>query len=578
MLIIFLYIKENILNLRTTLCLLLAMICLNSCSMLNINIDEAISVEVKMLNDSWEITYTLPFPVKKIAFYENSEKLRQTKWMLTNKRIKFKYENNKEYLISKTPFKKFTINHKTYAHDYGKSYEHFFKFNNDNGIILYSGYYNLNIKNKDGNITPHKFKFTPSNNSNVIVESIMSESPVFWNDYDSKGTFAYFGKLNIEKFESFSIINDPSLPKWIQNKSKEIMANIIRYYTKKLKFDIDFTPLIYLTFTPNIKKTSSLEYTGNLLSKNIELNLTGDRWNKYSSTAHKKLFIFIAHEFAHIWNAELFKYKNKGQLSWMHEGSAEMFAYQAALDFNIISKKDYINFVNNNSIQCLLSTRSNSINRSENEFESYTCGVAIGSLTKAIIQKSKHKVSIMDFWSAIFRKSQDNKNIYDQKTYFEVLSKYNIHTDEIEKLKDFIDNKQPNISNNYKSILQATDVKLEPDTNQYSNYYKQVIRVMLVKELMKQDCGFFSIYHREKFSELEGSKHCKSFKKNFKLSQINNINIINAPIKAYDYAREKCNQMGEVSVFDIKNKSISVKCNNISARPYIVLIKDFYSY
>ncbi|URL06250.1 hypothetical protein L4F92_09380 [Avibacterium sp. 21-595] len=212
--------------------------------------------------------------------------------------------------------------------------------------------------------------------------------------------YIFFGKP-----EKIKIIGLPENAP-LQNKLHSLAKDIFSYYAKKFGHLSKKEPIMIIDFTHNNQNRGNFYYKGdaieNFLSYNVNNVLT------LSQQSYFQLYQFIAHEIFHLWNA--YEHEHK-QTHWLHEGSADYFAFQLLSDLGYI-KKDKLEKIKSAYLtRCrrfyLDKQHKNEImNNSNNDSSIYFCGTAL----HIILEKLASPQAVENIWKAIFKKPSYHNN------------------------------------------------------------------------------------------------------------------------------------------------------------------------
>src|SRR5690606_10587951 len=112
--------------------------------------------------------------------------------------------------------------------------------------------------------------------------------------------YAYVGSAPAEKFEGFTVILDPALPKWIYDLYLKAIPEFYSYYETKTRAKLNYEPLFIANFKASTTRAS---WYGGAINRQVALNLAGDGWAQTSKANRLDVFSFLAHEMAHLWSS-----------------------------------------------------------------------------------------------------------------------------------------------------------------------------------------------------------------------------------------------------------------------------------
>ena len=138
----------------------------------------------------------------------------------------------------------------------------------------------------------------------------------------------------------------------------------------------------------------------------------------------ERLFRFLAHESAHLWNGEMFRHGGDDGAVWMHEGGAEAFAFRALAELGVISRARHLDMESEAVNACIDGLDGHPVNTSAERraFRNYyTCGAAVGLLTEGALRGESPDLDLFDFWRALFEAAGQNDGVYTQALYLATL-------------------------------------------------------------------------------------------------------------------------------------------------------------
>lgn len=402
-------------------------------------------------NNSWIIKYSFSQPVTGAIFKYNLLNPRKFNWKCLSESCQISNSNNTDMIssIKSEGQKIFELELKTYYEEQNKDYNLFYIFS-DSSVLVFTKYFKINSINfvnklNSNYIIKNKLVFYPDKEYIFINELSFSNKKI--ELLDDKEQYVYFGKNNFLKTGNLTFILDTRLPNWIKEKVKFYIPKFKDYFEKSLSYEIDKPLTIFFGFSQI--KDEILDFSGNSMSRMIQLQVSGKLWEKETKKNINKLLGFIAHELIHQWNSELFNYEENLSSIWMHEGGAEIISLNTLKYFKLIDENEYFDIIKLNLNLCNEGLKDTNLSESykfKNFKNYYTCGLIIGDITNRLInQIHPNSSGIIYFWKKLFDLVEANKGPYTQKMYFDTLKLLSVSETNIKKLKKLIfSNKKEN--------------------------------------------------------------------------------------------------------------------------------------
>ncbi|MFU2058283.1 hypothetical protein ACLSZY_01420 [Avibacterium volantium] len=205
--------------------------------------------------------------------------------------------------------------------------------------------------------------------------------------------YVFFGK--VEKIKILGLEKNKPL----KNKLYHLSNEIFTYYSTLFGNLTKKSPIMILDFSEN---KDQFGYKGDALGNFLSYNI--NNVSQLNSTQYFELYKFVAHEIFHIWNA----YEHKhDKFPWLHEGSADYFAFKFLADVGYIPKEKLEKIKNAYIAGCdkfykKPKYQNTIMNDSNNDYSIYICGTAL----HIILEKLEDPDVVVMIWKEIFK--QDN--------------------------------------------------------------------------------------------------------------------------------------------------------------------------
>jgi hypothetical protein len=235
-------------------------------------------------------------------------------------------------------------------------------------------------------------------------------------------------------------------------------------------------------------------------------------------------------------------------------------------ELKIIDYKKYLEYINNSLSMCILGLDGDSYPLSESAkkrtFKNYYyCGSTIGLITELSLTKG----NLFDFWHSLFENVKAKKNIYSDKDYLNNFMKLSEKESIRSKLEKLIYGPRFNTGEILQRAFKELNINLVSSLSESNRELSSRIAIKLLSQLYQKDCGRdLNLSRKKDFYIVHGDRSCKSFKKDFKVQNIENYHIFKEAVKSYDMARISCSSKKFVSLFSVSKDKLEVPCDQIS--------------
>lgn len=201
-------------------------------------------------------------------------------------------------------------------------------------------------------------------NTDAVVRGRNLQAGASWRDELTTGTiqgaYLYLGPLRAEQDASASFLFDQVTPEWIKQEVIETVRAVTKAYRIKFGFSkVLVKPALILSMQPAVGLHES--YRGDSLpGQSLRLALYGKQWSVRTENRQRQLRRFLAHELAHVFNAELSRSRNFGQ-AWIHEGIAEYAALSILSELQLVSPQFALDTMNSSINACQIGLQSRSL-------------------------------------------------------------------------------------------------------------------------------------------------------------------------------------------------------------------------
>lgn len=223
---------------------------------------------------------------------------------------------------------------------------------------------------------------------------------------DDTRQYVYIGRLPVKRYDKFNMLLDPALPAWAQESILKAIPQFYEYFEEKTQATLSFKPFFIINYETGTGKHS---LDAGVINRQVAINFVGDGWNQNAETERTKVLSILAHEMAHLWNAQHWHYEGQNAV-WMHEGGANYFSRKALLNFGYVSATEDAAYYNAQSKKCIEVLNGGAINDLQNRSDKYVCGEVIYKLSALMTSNQMH----LDVWNNLIIDS-DSLTYSEQK-------------------------------------------------------------------------------------------------------------------------------------------------------------------
>ncbi len=326
----------------------------------------------------WTVEYSASKPIERVAFKRNPDDSRTTRWRPLDEDFRVFFIEGEEFIARKDglPFTEvklyLTPNYKHLAKDYAP-----FSPFSDGGTLFHTGRFFACENQCDDEFNQWNFKLAIPSNEHIIIKGQKVGAETTWIDSDS-GMNIYVGKQSPLEANGFVAVIDKGLPNSIKFALETDIPRITAYFSSKMgELPNGPKPMLFASYS----KTKGTSVQGGVLPNQIFIH-----WDKDDLDIFAEDEVFIndllwtfAHEVGHYY--QRFNSTNiSSSESWVHEGHAELLAYDALTSLYPAAEEYLKTKVTNFEHSCSKDLESTSLKNAavNGKFQAYyTCGFLI---------------------------------------------------------------------------------------------------------------------------------------------------------------------------------------------------------
>ena len=290
-----------------------------------------------------------------------------------------------------------------------KDYAPFSPFS-DGGLLIHSGRFQAcpsSVETVGENCAgPWSMRIQVPTSAHILLNGERYDEQTHWSDVGD-GTKIYVGGAELEPAMDFVGVVDPALPPEISDLLSTALPELMKFYGRRLP-ELTRRPMLFVSYDPSYDNGYGNQ--GGVLSNQVFMHFYGPTWKKIDPEGRvpEDIAWFFAHEAGHIYQLGV---TGDRQSSWIHEGSAEAFAYLALKDLETVSTA-YLDLRRDRAQDaCGDALKSGALVTAADRgsfSDYYDCGLTIFIAIDEKIRASSHnQQDLFDLWSKLIPDLRD---------------------------------------------------------------------------------------------------------------------------------------------------------------------------
>lgn len=486
------------------------------------------TVEIRAQDRALQAEYRLPRAVTRLPLRrEYSAELRRELWRIETPGVRLEGSA----LVGDKPFKRVALTARAPEAATPKDYPPLLAFS-DGGVGVFTGLFDAG---GEGDRT--RYRFVPGRGQRVALAGQAHERAVEWTgEPRGDGTYAYFGASPLVASGAGLAVLDRALPAWIREEVDTQFPRLVAYYEQRFGMAAPFVPFVLFSYDGAGAGVQSSQ--GSVLPGVLVMRLQGDRWAQSTDESRQGIRWTLAHEAAHFWNLD--NRESEGA-AWMHEGSADAFAWRALVDLGLADAATAADARDRALNECLLEIGGDSIAAAEKggRFDLvYRCGLVLALYTEAAVRKRDPAADLYAFWRALLRQAEGEG--YSQALYVATLAHESADPRAaayVARLAGERFDAPPALA----AAFAGLGVALAPADARAARGLARPIAQRLLSHLMAGDCGgSYSLSRLDAGMRLHGGKGCKSLTRELDVVAVEGQALLERPREAWAAARRRC--------------------------------------
>lgn len=359
----------------------------------------------KSANGQWQVAYKSLSPVTSITFAITKDDSRAERWQLNNPQFELLHIGGRDIVTRKDnqPFSEVSFKlTSSYIH-LPKYYAPFARFS-DGGLLLHSARFFACPNLCTGLENAWYFELTVNRDEHIVLNGKQHQGQVRWWDKND-GTKVYIGANSITEQPSFYSVIDQGLDTQVSTLLLEFFPKMMTHLSMQFGA-LPTKPMLFASFEYIDDGRSGRQ--GGVLPNQVFMHWYGKE--QTFNNIYEVLW-FYAHEAGHLYQGELKQFSGEQSLAWIHEGHADMLAYELLSEL-LPESQSYLNKRQQqaeNRCQRALTDNSLSELAALGRYQGlYDCGFSFYWFIK---QKSGNKQLAYQFWRDFVTKLKQGEQL-----------------------------------------------------------------------------------------------------------------------------------------------------------------------
>ncbi|HLL55828.1 MAG TPA: hypothetical protein VK447_19860 [Myxococcaceae bacterium] len=528
-------------------------------------------------DEGWEVHYRLPAPLRSVLFERRGFGLRQQHWtVLSPAGARLEPRENTDALVAADGgvLEEVRIRVAPHAVKPEKGYQPLVPYARG-GVLAFTGQLNVQPDPEPKAPFENRFALVPLPGERVVVLGRAYEGGV--EDLLSpEGTYAFFGTVSPLSTEHLTAVVDPGLPSWLWQTVSDTLPRLFQLYAERTGYPLTFKPTVFVSYGEEPRPRSIVTNGGTLPDVvQMELRLGSAYQAENDPVAADRLFQLLAHEAAHLWNGQLIAHDVEGG-DWMHEGSADAFAYRALRDLGHISEPAYRARLDMALGQCLLGLQGKPLRAAPREGRhraSYACGSTLQLLAELSARKKDPRADIFSLWRGVFD-AAGKSGRYDEPMLLGAFARGGVSERRIAEMKALLDGPTQHADAVLVSALQEEGVSLRRSCDRAPADHQQLFIQRALGHALASECGP-NVRVRPEEGGAVVAATCKTLGDRPKVTSAAGLAVSPDAFALYAAIAQKCEQDGAVLLGVVgRSEPVRVPCGKLlPAQPPCVFIE-----
>lgn len=490
----------------------------------------AATVEIRAQGRSLQAEYRLPRAVARLPLRrEDSAELRRKLWHVKTPGVRLEGSA----LVSDRPFKRVALVADAPTAATPNDYAPLLPFS-DGGVGVFTGLFDVG---SEGDRT--HYRFMPARGQRVVLAGRAHEGAVEWTgEASGEGTYVYFGASGLVHSGAGVAVIDGALPDWIRKEVDARFPLLIDYYTRHFGIAAPFAP--FVLFSYDATRAEAADYQGSVLPGVLVVRLEGARWANVDGELRERIRWMLAHEAAHFWNL---RGRDPQGAAWMHEGSADEFAWRAVTELGLASAGSAAAARDRALNECVFQVGGDALLAAEKDGRyalAYRCGLVLSLYTEAAVRNHDASRDLFSFWHELL--DQAGSEGYTQALYVATLGLQSGDPRAaayVARLAGERFDSPPALAIAFARV----GAPLLPAGPAVEAAMAPAVATRLLTRLMQGDCGGgYSASQQGEAIRLHGSPRCATLIRDIDVTAVGRLPLFGRSRDAWAAARRRCDE------------------------------------
>lgn len=412
----------------------------------------------------------------------------------------------------------------------------------DGGLAVYTGQFVM--ADAAGGT---EFELRPAPGETYVLFGRRRQEPMEWTaNPGDDGTIVYFGNSPVVDSSVGLAVLDAGLPPWLFQRIARQFPRITDFYAQGLGSSPVQRPFLLVSADPRPESGSGI--AAQVLEGVLQFRLSGPEWQQETEQQGLGVEWNLAHELAHFWNTPL---ALDTRIAWMHEGSAEGFAYRALQATGTLSPEQVAKGYSEALAHCAWMLDGKAVNAAFAEGQHQVpqqCGAIMALLTERALQRKNPAADLFSFWRELLTEARPEDGTYTQEMYFRVLSRL-LGDDSLANYLRGMANNGFGGSESVAAWFAELGMPLMKADSRADPALSELVYHRLLETLQRQDCGDgLSLTVYADSVQIEGQPECKTLQQPLRLIGIAGHRFFADGAAAWDAAALACGSRGKVTL------------------------------
>ena len=530
-----------------------------------------IAIALSPVGDAtWHAAYRFSRPVQALRFRRGAREFARAQWTLpAGARIERSGET--DLLRLSAPTTELALDVPIRQAFPPKDYQPFIRFG-DGSLLLFTGQFNVQpVECGDPSCAPeHQHELERAGPTEVTIAAAppdrvivagASPSPSATFRGSEQGTYAYLGTATPVQTRDVIAVSDRAMPEWLTADLQRAIPPLFRFYAERFGAPLPFKPELFVSYGRERTKHGTSFGGGTLPGGvvQIEVRLGTDFHDAPDAFARLQTFRLIAHESAHLWNAQLFEEGEPGE--WLYEGGADAAAFRALRAVGVISDEQYRDELSDALSLCTVGWDGTPLRDAiakGNVRNAYSCGSTLQLWAEALLHHADPSADLFTIWSRVFERAR--REGYSDATYWHVLGELPSIAPYVSRMRALVDGPAPADLASVMVLMEHAGIAIGPERRPPSREYERVAGMRAGHELLAIDCGqALELSRSDQGFRVEDATGCRTFRAGDRLVAVNGHALLTDGAAAYDAIAASCAQHGTVEVAR-EHDTLTLRC------------------